>query len=119
MTMPRAVRCLQTSPLMTKNFVEEGDDEIAAHNVVSAAVPPVGVAQVARANGVLAALPHNISGIAASRKRTESNSKRDDILEVYKLKILQKDEKREAEHECYERDREERAAEMRMCHEES
>ena len=50
------------------------------------------VALVAQANGVLAPLPQNISGVTAPRKRTASNSKSDDILEVYKLKILQKDE---------------------------
>jgi hypothetical protein len=83
------------------NFVEDGDDEVAARNVVAVAVPPVEVAQVACGNGVLAPLPQNISSIAASRKRASSHSKSDDILEVYKLKILQKDEEREAERERY------------------
>jgi hypothetical protein len=101
-----------------KNIIEDGDDKAAAHNVVVAEVPPVVVAPVAQANGVLAPLPQNISGIAASRKKTASNSKSNDILEVYKLKILQKDEEREAKHECYEHECEDRAAEMRMCHEE-
>jgi hypothetical protein len=46
-------------------------------------------------------------------------SKSEDILEVYKMKLLQKDEEREAEHECYDREREERTSEMRMrCKEE-
>jgi hypothetical protein len=94
MMTPMAVHCLpefsfDDDVVGDEIFVEEGDDEIAAHNVVSAAVPPVEVAQVAQTNGVLAPLPQNISGIAASRKRTASNSKRDDILEVYKLKIRQ------------------------------
>jgi hypothetical protein len=98
---------------LEENFIEDGDEEAAARNVVAAAAPPVEVAQVARGHGVLAPLPQNISGITASRKRAASHSKSDDILEVYKLKILQKDEEREAEHE-----REERASEMRMCREE-
>jgi hypothetical protein len=101
-----------------ENFIEDGDEEAAALNVVAAAVPPVEVAQVACGNEVLAPLPQNISGIAASRKRAASHSKSDDILEVYKLKILQKDEEREAEHEHYEREREEGASEMRMRREE-
>ena len=45
-------------------------------------------------------------------------TKSDDILEVCKLKILQKDEEREAEHERYEREHNERASEMRMHREE-
>ena len=101
-----------------ENLIEDGDDEAAARNIVVAAVPPQEVAQVARGNGVLAQLPQNISSIAASRKSASSHSKSDDILEVYKLKILQKDEEREAERERYEREREERASEMRMRREE-
>ncbi len=69
---------------------------------------------VAHGNGVLAPLPQNISAMAASRKKAAFKSKSDDILEVYKLKMLQKDGEREAERERYERDREERAAEKRM-----
>jgi hypothetical protein len=97
-----------------KNVVEEGDDEIGASNdVVLAPAPPA-----AHGNGVLAPLPQNFSAIAVSRMKAAFKSKSNNILEVYKLKILQKDEEREAERERYEREHEERASEMRMHHEE-
>ncbi len=97
-----------------ENLGEGEDDEVAAHNeVIFAPALPADVHQVARGDGVLAPLPQNRSGVSASRKRTALKSKSNDILDVYKLKILQKDEEREAE-----REREDRAAEMRMRHEE-
>jgi hypothetical protein len=74
--------------------------------------------QAARGNGVLAPLPQNISGIAAIRKRTALNNKSDNIMEMYKIKMLQREEDGVAERECYEQDHEERAAEMRMRREE-
>jgi hypothetical protein len=40
-----------------ENIIEDEDDKAAAHNVVEAEVPPVVVAPVARANGVLAPSP--------------------------------------------------------------
>jgi hypothetical protein len=83
-----------------ENIVEGGGDEAATHNeVVLAPASPV-----AHGYGVLAPLPQNISAMAASRKKAAFKSKSDDILEVYKLKMLQKDEEREAEWERYERD---------------
>jgi hypothetical protein len=98
--------------------VENEDDEGGAQHGVVRENHAAEVPQVAHGNGVLAPLPPNISDIAASRKRAAVRNKSDDILEVYKLKILQKEEEREAERERYEREREERAAEMRMRREE-
>jgi hypothetical protein len=98
-----------------ENVGEDEDDEFTARNdMVLAQAPPIEVPQVARGNGVLAPLPQNKIGIAASRKRAALKTKSDDILEVHKLKILQKEEEREAERERYEREREEIASEMRM-----
>jgi hypothetical protein len=101
-----------------ENLEDEDDEEVARNEMVLAQAHPIEVPQVAHGNGVLAPLPQNISGIAASRKRAALKTKSDDILEVYKLKILQKEEEREAEHERYEREREERASETRMRREE-
>ncbi len=97
-----------------ENMNEVVDDGVEARNEMVLAPAP----QVAHGNGVLAPLPQNISSIAASRKRAALKNKSDDILEVYKLKMLQKDEEREAKRERYEREREDRAAEMRMRREE-
>ena len=101
-----------------ENLGEDEDDEVAARNEVIRAVPAVEVPQVSRGNGVLAPLPQNISGIAASRKRTALSNKSDEIMEMYKIKMLQREEDRVAERERYERDREERATESRMRREE-
>jgi hypothetical protein len=81
-----------------ENLGEDEDDEVAAQNqVIFAPKPPADVPQVARGKGVLAPLPQNISRIAASQKRAALKNKSDDILELYKLKILQKNEERERE----------------------
>jgi hypothetical protein len=72
--------------------VENEDDEGGAQHGVVRENHAAEVPQVAHGNGVLAPLPPNISDIAASRKRAAVRNKSDDILEVYKLKILQKDE---------------------------
>jgi hypothetical protein len=103
-----------------KNLGEDEDDEEAARNeMVLAQAPPIEVAPVARGKEVLAPLPQNISGTAASCRRAALKNKSNYIPEVCKLKILQKDEEREAEHERYEGEREERACKMRMrCNEE-
>jgi hypothetical protein len=100
-----------------ENIAEYEDDveEAARNKMVLTQAPPVEVALVAHGNGVLIPLPQNISGIAASCKRAALKSKSDDIMKVYKLKILQKDYEREAEHECYDYEHEERASKMRMC----
>jgi hypothetical protein len=47
----------------------EDDEEVARNEMVLTQAYPVEVAPVAHSNGVLAPLPQNISGIAASRKR--------------------------------------------------
>ncbi len=95
-----------------KHVREDEDDEEAARNDGAGSSTPIEVAPVACGNGILAPLPQNISGITESRKRAALKSKSNDILEIYALKILQKDEEREAEHECYERGGEERASKM-------
>jgi hypothetical protein len=112
--LPPDVSCYD-NVIGDENIAEYDDDEEEAQNeMVLTQAPPVEVAPVAHGNGVLAPLPQNISGITATRKREALKSKSDNILYVYKLKILQKDEERGAEHES-----EERASKMRMyCKEE-
>lgn len=72
-----------------ENIDEEGDEEDTTCNeVILAPAPPVEAAPVAHGNGVLALLPQNISDITASHKRAAFKNKGDDILEVYKLKVM-------------------------------
>jgi len=64
-------------------------------------------------NGVLSPIPANISSIARSRKNLQGTSKKgdtDDIFELYKLKMLQREEDRDADREALKREREDKAS---------
>jgi hypothetical protein len=87
-----------------KNIVEDDNDKAATHSIDAAEEPPVVVALVAQANGVLAPLPQNISSISASCKRTAFNNKSNDIMEMYKIKMLQREEDSVDEPEHFEWD---------------
>jgi hypothetical protein len=62
------------------------------------------VAQVVAAprNGVLAPLPQNIDGIAASSKKTALKTESDDLIKMFTKKMIQQQEVRDEEWECNE-----------------